>query len=59
MVGAVTILGINQTLGMAYAITLHFLQILVTGVLGFTGLVRQGYSLGDLFRDLQKRKNAV
>jgi len=59
MVGAVTILGINQTLGMAYAITLHFLQILVTGILGFTGLVRQGYSLGDLFRDLQKRKNAV
>lgn len=58
-VGAVTILGIDQTLGLAYAITLHFLQILVTGILGFTGLVRQGYSLGDLFRDLQKRKNAA
>lgn len=57
MVGALTILGLNQTVGMAYAITLHFLQILVTGILGFSGLVRQGYSLGDLFRDLQNRKN--
>lgn len=57
MVGALSILGINQTSALAYAITLHFLQILVTGILGVTGLIRQGYSLGDLFRDLQNRKN--
>ncbi|MHB0923092.1 MAG: lysylphosphatidylglycerol synthase transmembrane domain-containing protein [Bellilinea sp.] len=57
MVGALSILGINQTSGLAYAITLHFLQILVTGVLGITGLMRQGRSLGNLFHDLQNRKN--
>jgi len=57
MVGALSILKINETTGLAYAITLHFLQILVTGGLGLTGLLRQGRSLGAVFKDLQNRKS--
>jgi len=59
MVGALTILGIDQTTGLAYAITLHFTQIVITGVLGFVGLMRQGRSISGLFRDLQNRKSAA
>lgn len=55
IVGALTILGINETLGLAYAITLHFIQFVVTGVLGMIGLLRQGRSLGALFKDLRNR----
>lgn len=57
MVGALSILKINETTGLAYAITLHFLQILVTGGLGLTGLLRQGRSLSAVFKDLQNRKS--
>jgi len=55
IVGALTILGINETLGLGYAITLHFIQFVVTGVLGMIGLLRQGRSLGALFKDLRNR----
>ncbi|MHB8114707.1 MAG: lysylphosphatidylglycerol synthase transmembrane domain-containing protein [Bellilinea sp.] len=58
-VGALTILGIDQTTGLAYAITLHFMQILVTGALGLVGLMRQGRSISSLFLDLQNRKSAA
>ena len=58
-VGALTILGIDQTAGLAYAITLHFMQILVTGALGLVGLMRQRRSISSLFLDLQNRKSAA
>ncbi len=48
IVGALTILGIDQTAALAYAITLHFIQFVVTGILGLTALVRQGKSV-ELF----------
>ena len=59
LVGAFSVLKINQTTALAYAITFHFLQILVTGILGATGLVRQGQSLGRVFTDLQSRKTTA
>lgn len=55
IVGALKILGINETFGLAYAITLHFVQFVVTGIFGMIGLLRQGRSLGALFRDLRIR----
>jgi len=55
IVGALKILGINETLGLAYAITLHFIQFVVTGIFGMIGLLRQGRSLGALFKDLRIR----
>ncbi|MEN4010932.1 MAG: lysylphosphatidylglycerol synthase transmembrane domain-containing protein [Bellilinea sp.] len=56
IVGALTILGFDQTAALAYAITIHFVQIVVTGILGLTALARQGKSVGNLFRDLQARR---
>lgn len=56
IVGALTILGIDQTAALAYAITLHFIQFVVTGILGLTALLRQGKSVGNFFRDIQARR---
>lgn len=55
IVGALTILGINETSALAYAITIHFVQFAVTGVLGMIGMIRQGKSIGNIFRDLRVR----
>jgi uncharacterized protein (TIRG00374 family) len=59
VVGALAILKIDQTSALAYAITVHFVQILVTGILGMAGFIRQGRSISKVFRDLQVRKEAA
>ena len=55
IVGALNVLGIDETSALAYAITLHFIQFVVTGILGLTALLRQGKSLGNFLRDLRVR----
>lgn len=55
IVGALTILGVDQTSALAYAITLHFIQFVVTGIFGLTALVRQGKSVGTFLRDIQAK----
>jgi len=55
IVGALTILGIDQTAALAYAITLHFIQFVVTGILGLIALVRQGKSVGTFLKDIQAK----
>ncbi len=58
IVGALSILGIEETPALACAITIHFIQFVITGILGMIALVRQGQSIGNLFRDLRVRKNS-
>ena len=53
MVLALTILGIAQPVALAYAIIMHFLQFIITGVLGFWGLLREQRSFRTLFSDIQ------
>lgn len=53
IVGALKILGIDETLGLAYAITLHFVQFTVTGVLGLLGMLRQGRQPGAILKDMR------
>jgi glycosyltransferase 2 family protein len=55
IVGALSVLGIDETSALAYAITVHFIQFVVTGILGTTGLLRQGRSIGNLFQDIRMR----
>lgn len=59
ILGALSILGIDQTSALAYGITVHFIQIALTGALGMIGLVRQGGSVTGIFRELQDRKSAA
>ena len=45
IVGALSILSINETAALAYAVTVHFLQFITTGILAIVGLTLQGQSL--------------
>ncbi|MGB9799114.1 MAG: lysylphosphatidylglycerol synthase transmembrane domain-containing protein [Thermanaerothrix sp.] len=56
LVAALALLGVNSTAALAYAITLHFLQFLVTGVLGLLGFLRQRHSLQEWGQWLQLRE---
>jgi uncharacterized protein (TIRG00374 family) len=53
MVLALTILGIAQPVALAYAIIMHFLQFIMTGILGLLGLLRERRSFRTLFSDIQ------
>ena len=52
-VGALSLFGVSTSIGLAYAIASHLLNILVTGILGIVALVREGESLGNLYRRLR------
>lgn len=53
MVGALTILGVEETPALAMAITIHFIQFVTTGVLGVYALLKQGRSMRNLFKDIR------
>lgn len=55
MVGALTLLGFNPSVGLAYAVILHFIQWILTGILGVYGLANAGRSIGSFFTDLRTR----
>ncbi|MCX8024652.1 MAG: flippase-like domain-containing protein [Thermanaerothrix sp.] len=56
LVAALALLGVDSTAALAYAITLHFLQFLVTGILGVLGFLRQRHSLREWGQWLQFRE---
>jgi hypothetical protein len=56
LVGALSLLGVSTSLALAYAIMMHFLQFLITGILGFYAISKEGRSLQKLFAEVQFRK---
>jgi len=52
-VGALSLFGVSTSIGLAYALASHLLNIGVTGVFGAIALVREGESLGHLYRRLR------
>lgn len=48
MVAALTLLGLDSSLALAYAIIVHFAQVIVAVLLGVWGLMREKQSLGSL-----------
>jgi glycosyltransferase 2 family protein len=56
MVGGLSLLGIDPSAALAYAIIMHFLQIVITGVLGVYALLAERMSLGYLFSEIRLRK---
>jgi uncharacterized membrane protein YbhN (UPF0104 family) len=57
LVGALSILGISNSSALAYAIIMHFMQFIITGILGFYAISKQGRSLRSLFSSAQLKKN--
>jgi glycosyltransferase 2 family protein len=56
LVGALAILGISNTSALAYAIIMHFMQFVTTGLIGFYALAREGKSIGKLFGEATSLK---
>jgi glycosyltransferase 2 family protein len=55
IVGALALLGVSTSIGLAFAITLHAMQFVITAVLGLIGLAQDGHSLAQLGRLFEKR----
>lgn len=53
IVGALAILGVGETDALALAITIHFIQFFSTGILGLYAFIRQGRSLGNIFKEFR------
>jgi len=53
LVGALAVFGLNSSTALAFALTLHAIQYILTGVLGAYALTRDGESLIGIYRRLQ------
>lgn len=53
VVGALALFGLDPSTALGFALTAHLLNYLVTGVIGASGLLQDGMSLGKLYRQLR------
>lgn len=58
LVGALQLLGVAYAPALAYAVSIHFLQLVITGVLGFYGLAKEGRSITSLFSEFRLKQAA-
>jgi uncharacterized protein (TIRG00374 family) len=58
IVGAFALLGVAYSDAFAYALILHAIQFVMSNVLGFIGLVREGQSFGDLYKRIVSQKRS-
>ncbi len=56
LVAALALVGIDASTALAYAVIMHFIQFAVTGILGMIGLMKEGRSLGSIFKAAQSQK---
>ncbi len=55
LVAALVLLGIDSSTALAYAVILHFLQFVVTCIIGFWGLFKEGRSLHELLNGMRQK----
>lgn len=53
LVGALAVFGLDASVALAFALTAHLIQYLITGVLGAFGLARDGETLSGLYRQVR------
>ncbi len=56
LVAALALVKIDNTVALAYAVVMHIIQFAVTGILGMIGLMKEGRSLGSVFKAAQTQK---
>ncbi len=56
VVGAFAILGVSNSAGLAYAIVLHLVQIVVTATFGLWGMIREGRSFSTLLTAIREKQ---
>lgn len=55
IVGALALLGVSSSIGLAFAITLHAMQFIITAILGLIGLLQDGRSLTQINQIFDKK----
>ncbi|NPV86384.1 MAG: flippase-like domain-containing protein [Anaerolineae bacterium] len=56
LVGGLALLGVANSTALAYAVLMHFMQVAITGVLGFYALAQEGRSIASLFSEARLRR---
>jgi uncharacterized protein (TIRG00374 family) len=59
LIGALGLLGISASTALAYAIVMHVIQILLTGLFGLWGLAREQKSLSSIQADIRLEKTSL
>ena len=54
LVAALTLLGVDASMALAYAVIVHFVQFIVTAVIGFYALIKDGRSIGELLNNFHQ-----
>jgi uncharacterized protein (TIRG00374 family) len=57
VVGALSLLGVDTAVGLAFAIVVHVIQLGASSVFGMIGLLQEGESLSSLYQSLTLRKS--
>jgi uncharacterized protein (TIRG00374 family) len=57
LVAGLGLLDVPYSDALAYAILMHFLQFVITGILGFYSLTKERHSIGALFNEVRFRKS--
>jgi len=56
IVAALNLFGVDEAVALAYALIMHFVQFVVTAIIGLYALFRDGYSIKGLFSKLVKQQ---
>lgn len=59
LVGALSFFGISVSVGLSYALAMHLLQFIVTGVFGLAGLIKEGRSFSAIFAVLEQQDEKI
>jgi uncharacterized protein (TIRG00374 family) len=54
VVGGLSVFSVDVSIGLAYALTIHLMFIVLTAIFGVFGLIRDGESLGQLYSRLRQ-----
>ena len=58
VVSALVVLGMNQSVALAYGIVMHMIQLAISSTLGMIGLARDGESLAGIYNELRMRRSS-
>ena len=56
MVAALSVFNINREESLSIAVVIHFIQIIITTVIGFIAVMKQGESISDILKKIQSSR---
>jgi len=56
MVAALSVFNLNREESLGIAVVIHLVQIIITTIIGFIGVMKQGESISDIFKKIQSAR---